>query len=103
MPGTPKRISVYLSEEEHALVSNRALRAGMKIPAYLRRVACGELPRAKTRDFVINGLADVANELDLAADDEKQGKSKRVLLAARDRLRGLLKQHLATDSDRQSR
>ena len=94
MPATGKRINVYLNEEDHARVARRAARAGMKTPAYLRRIACGVLPVPKTRDFVTHGLALVASELDTAAAQAKEKTSKRAMVAARDRLRRLLKQHL---------
>ena len=101
MPATGKRIDVYLSEAEHELVTQRAVRAGMKTPAYLRRIACGVLPAPKTKDFVTHGLAQVANELDAAADRADEKASKRTMLDARDRLRGLLKQHLGADGSRE--
>ena len=98
MPSTAKRINVYLSEEDHALVSKRAARAGMKTPAYLRRIACGVLPAPKTKDFVTHGLALVARELDAAAGEAKDRNAKRAMVAARDRLRNLLKRHLEVES-----
>ena len=101
MPGTGKRINVYLNPEDHELVAQRAARAGMKMPAYLRRIACGELPKAKTRDFVTHGLARVASELDVAAEKATEKTSKRAMLAARDRLRRLLKQHLTPERENQ--
>ena len=96
-----KRISVYLSEAEHDLVTQRAVRAGMKTPAYLRRIASGVLPEPKTKDFVTHGLAYVANELDAAADQAEEQTSKRAMLAARDCLIDLLKQHLGADGGRE--
>lgn len=102
MPGVGKRINVYLNPEDHELVAQRAARAGMKTPAYLRRIACGALPPAKTKDFVTHGLALVASELDAAAEGAKEPSSKRAMLEARDQLRGLLKQHLRGESDNQS-
>ena len=99
MPTTAKRINVYLSEEDHALVAQRAARAGMKLPAYLRRIACGVLPEPKTKDFVTHGMALVASELDTAAEAAKEKSSKDALLSARDRLRSLLKQHLGAAAE----
>lgn len=98
----PKRINVYLKDADYALVEQRAARAGMKTPAYLRRIACGVLPQAKTKDFVTHGLADVASELDAAAKEAAEKTSKRAMISARDRLRGLLKQHLASERDNQT-
>ena len=46
MPAKPKRIDIYLSEAEHELVTQRA---GMKTPAYLRRIVCGVLPERRPR------------------------------------------------------
>ena len=102
MPGTGKRTNVYLSPEDHELVTQRAIRSGMKMPAYLRRIACGVLPQPKTKDFVTHGLAHIASELEAAAKEAKEKTSKRAMLAARDRLRGLLKQHLCPERDNQS-
>ena len=75
MSATGKRINVYLSEAEHDLVTQRAVRAGMKTPAYLRRIACGVLPEPKTKDFVTHGLAQVANELETAANQTEETSS----------------------------
>ncbi len=101
MATSAKRINVYLSEEDHALVAERAARAGMTTPAYLRRIACGVLPTPKTRDFVTHGLALLASELDTAAGAAKEKTSKVAMLSARDRLRSLLKQHLGAVAEDQ--
>ena len=98
MSSTAKRINVYLSDDDHALVSERAARAGMKTPTYLRCIACGVLPMPKTKDFVTHGLALVANELDTAASQTEENSSKRVMVKARDPLRNLLKAHLEAES-----
>ena len=50
-----------------------------------------------------HGLAHVASELDAAAKGAKEKTSKRAMLVARDRLRGLLKQHLAPEHENQRR
>ena len=93
-----KRINGYLNAEDHELVSERAARAGMKTSAYLRWIARGVLPVPKTKDFVIRGLALVANELDTAASHAEEKTSKRAMVKARDRLRNQLKQHLEIES-----
>ena len=97
MPGTGKRISVYLDEEDHEMVAQRATRAGMKLPAYLRRIACGQLPPSRTKDFVTHCIADVAGDLDAAAEVAKEKTAQEVMLTARDRLRTLLKQHIGVE------
>ena len=73
----PKRINVYLQDADYALVEQRATRAGMKTPAYSRRIACGVLPQAKTKDSVTHGLADIANELDAAAKQAEDRTSEK--------------------------
>ena len=99
MSASEKRISVYLSETDHALVVQRAFRAGMKPPAYLRRIACGVLPMPKTNDFVTHGIAVVANELDGAVDFATDEASRETMRSARDRLRALLREHLTAKSN----
>ena len=94
MSPTANRIDVYLSDDNYELVTATAVHAGMKTPTYLRRIACEVRPEPKTRDFVTHGVALVARELATAAKAAKEITSKDALLAARDRLRSLLKQHL---------
>ena len=94
MLGKAKRINVYLNDADYDRVAVRAVRAGVTIPAYLRRIACGVLPQAKTNDFVTHGLALMASELDIAAAQAKEKTSTGALLSARNRIRTLMKQHL---------
>ena len=101
MSANEKRISVFLSEADHARVVQRAFRAGMKPPAYLRRIACGVLPMSKTNDFVTHGIALVANELDGAADLATDKDSREAMRTARDQLRALLRDHLSSESNTQ--
>ena len=99
MPGTTKRINVYLNDADYERVEDRATRAGMTMPAYLRRIACGVVPAPKTKDFVTHCIADVAGDLDAAAENAEEKASRSAMLTARDRLRDLLKQHIGTNRD----
>ena len=94
MPAKANRINVYLNDADYARVQHRATQAGMTIPAYLRRIACGVVPVPKTQDFVTHCVADVADDLDAAAEDAREKSSKSAILTARDRLRELLRQHI---------
>ena len=78
-------------------------RAGMKTPAYRRRIACGVLPAPKSKDLVTHGLALVFSELDSAAAQTKEKTSKRAMFQTRDRSQSMLKRGLDVDVTQSAR
>lgn len=80
MPSKKKRLPVYLTDEEHALISEYAARAGISLSTFAKLVCTGipvpSLERKQAVQDIIKARADLG------------------------RLGGLLKQAIAADGDK---